>query len=109
MHTHQFKDWPFCEPDNTAAFTCSHVFDGASILLVTHDTEDGAWQFLCGQVHESDDSPRIVCLGCIAEKDNTLLELADLPLGWCAERKDKYSQWIREPHEFLSEDDHDIE
>jgi hypothetical protein len=50
MHEGDFvPDWPFEDPANTAAITTRLVLDdGAPILLVTHDLEDGGWQFLSG-------------------------------------------------------------
>jgi hypothetical protein len=38
--------WPFDDPENTAVFTTQHVLEyGQPIVRVTHDVEDGAWQF----------------------------------------------------------------
>jgi hypothetical protein len=64
------------------------------VLHVTHDEDDGGWQFLCGDVHELEDA-RVVCLGCMASADRSLAELADLPLGWCADRETAGSPWVR--------------
>jgi hypothetical protein len=107
-HSHDVgsQPWPFGDADNTAAFTCRHVLEGSPILRVTHDEDDGAWQFLCGQSHQTEDA-KIVCLGCMAVRDTTLLRLADLPLGWCADRDDLDSQWVRSQNPlFLDGDDH---
>ena len=96
-HTHVFstEEWPFDTPDNTAAICCKHVLERSRpILHVTHDEDDGGWQFLCGEVHESDDA-RVVCLGCMVSSDRSLAELADLPLGWCADRGTANGSWIR--------------
>jgi hypothetical protein len=45
MHEGDFvPDWPFEDPANTAAITTRLVLDdGAPILLVTHDLEDGGY------------------------------------------------------------------
>lgn len=64
-------------------------------MCVAHDADDGAWQFLCGQPHELDDA-RLVCLGCMVVKDQRLVGLADLPIGWCADREDSEAPWVRE-------------
>ena len=95
-HAHSFDGrWPFEDAENTAAFCCEHVFSSESpILYVTHD-HDGDWQFLCGGVHP-DDKPRLVCLGCMVEKDATLWVLADMPIGWGADRSSKDAIWNRE-------------
>ena len=95
-HAHNFDGaWPFQDADNTAVFCCEHVFsDNLPILYVTHD-HDGDWQFLCGAQH-AEAKPKLVCLGCIVEKDPTLWTLADMPVGWGADRQDFGSPWNRE-------------
>jgi hypothetical protein len=95
-HSHNFDGrWPFEEAENTAAFCCEHVFlSERPILFVTHD-HDGDWQFLCGGMHP-DDKPRLVCLGCMSEKDATLWVLADMPPGWDADRENEDMVWKRE-------------
>ncbi len=49
------------------------------VLYVSHD-EDGEWQFLCGGDHPDDgaDTPVVVCLKHLTERDETLHELAGL-------------------------------
>ena len=90
-------DWPFEDPPNTAAITTRPVMDdGAPILLVTHDLEDGGWQFLCGTTNDSAEA-RVVGLGRVCTWDPTLLELADLPEGWRAWRKHVSAPWRRAP------------
>jgi hypothetical protein len=37
----------------------------------------------------------IVALVQLIERDRTLIELADMPLGWSASREDANSPWIR--------------
>ena len=40
----------------TVAILCSHVINrDESILFVSHDEDDGMWQFLCGKTHEVED------------------------------------------------------
>jgi len=95
-HAHSFDGrWPFADAENTAVFCCDHVFsENFPILYVTHD-HDGDWQFLCGGQH-SNAVPRLVCLGCMVEKDPTLWTLADMPLGWGADREAIGFHWNRE-------------
>lgn len=96
-HPHKFRqdEWPFQDADNTAAFTTTRVVhDKYPVLLVTHD-EDGAWQILCGTTNSPKDA-LIVCLGCSFDRDRSIGELADLPLGWKARRESKDSPWKRE-------------
>ena len=92
-HSHSFDGkWPFLDAENTAVFCCEHVFSDASpILYVTHD-HDGDWQFLCGG-HHSEAKPRIVCLGCMIEKDPSVWTLAEMPIGWGADRTEVGAPW----------------
>jgi hypothetical protein len=106
-HSHNLSHWSFDDAENTACFSCSHVLqEGYPILRVTHDEDDGAWQFLCGQSHDVEQA-RIVCLGCMVVRDEELAALADLPLGWCAERANVGSSWVRERNPTESEDGED--
>jgi hypothetical protein len=88
-------DWPFSDPPETEAFTLARIAEGdAPIRLVTHDADDGAWQFLDGEaVLESDAA--LVPLGLLAALDRSILELADLPLGWYATRPEPGAPWAR--------------
>ena len=96
-HRHRFEEgWPFHAAENTAVFCCRHVFADAPILYVTHN-HDGDWQFLCGATHEGE-KPRVVCLGCMVERDSSLWTLADMPAGWGADRENQSDVWNREPN-----------
>ena len=87
-------NFPFNEPQNTAVITCCHIIDGNSdILFVSHDGNDGMWQFLCGETHIQEEA-RVVSLNEIFMLDNTLAALANLPCGYVAERIDKATDWI---------------
>lgn len=80
--------------------------DGShSILLVTHDAEDGAWQFLCGDANEAADG-RVVGLGSIVKLDASVAEIAELPLGWRAWRSAPEEPWRKaKTARLLSEDE----
>jgi hypothetical protein len=98
-HSHDFPaaKWSFLDPVNTAAFTTVHVMSGAlPVVLVTHDLDDGTWQFLCGTTNDKNDC-RVVCLGCMMDEDPSLFEIADLPMGWSAWRGAPGQEWHREP------------
>ncbi len=85
--------YPFMDPPNTACITCCHIMDGTDyIRFVSHDDEDGMWQFLCGRKHETEDA-RLVSLESIFEIDNSVGELADMPCGHQAERDTENSIW----------------
>jgi hypothetical protein len=95
-HFHKFleNEWPFQDAVNTAAFTTTHVVnDDYPVLLIRHE-EDGDWQLLCGTTERKKDC-LIICLGCAFEKDRTIGEVADLPLGWKAWRTSIGSPWER--------------
>jgi hypothetical protein len=47
------------------------------IREVYHDP-DGDWQFLCGTTLDAADL-KLVCLGCMVERDVTIGELAEMP------------------------------
>ena len=86
--------FPFSDTPDTAVFICSHILDsGEEILFVSHDMDDGAWQFLCGKEHNESDA-RIVSLKYVLDLDPTVGNLKDLPLGYCAERESKNDKWI---------------
>lgn len=85
--------FPFDEPENTAVITCCHIIENAAdILYVSHDAEDGMWQFLCGSTHMQEQA-RVVSLNEIFTLDHTVSELANMPWGYIAERKSKYAKW----------------
>ena len=67
---------------------------GSPILRVTHDAEDGAWQFLDGGT-VSEENASIVSLEEITRIDPSIMELADLPLGWYAYRLTANEPWRR--------------
>jgi hypothetical protein len=88
--------WPFDDPPNVAVFTTKSVIFGRQpVFLVTHNEKDGAWQFLPrGGARDVKDGA-IVLLREMIERDATLAELADLPVGWRAWRKSPDSPWLR--------------
>jgi len=50
------KRWPFPDSAETAVLTTRQVLEqGLPVLLVTHDRDDGAWQFLCGTTDDPKD------------------------------------------------------
>jgi hypothetical protein len=81
---------------NTAVFTTKFVVsEKKTITHVTHDKDDGAWQFHSNDNWENyEDVAMIVCLGEIIEMDKTILEIADLPYGYTANRKYLSDTWV---------------
>jgi predicted adenylyl cyclase CyaB len=89
------SDWRFADSQNTAVVTLERILRGASsILLVTHDAEDGGWQFLDGE-HVFEEDGATVLLGEMVQFDPSLLELADLPVGWHVWRAAPNQPWQR--------------
>jgi hypothetical protein len=81
--------WPFDDPQNVAVFTTKQIIEKQKpILFVSHDEEDGAWQFHDGDLTSSEDA-RIVSLLQIVTIDPSIMDLADLPYGWEASRNSK--------------------
>jgi hypothetical protein len=81
-----------------AVFTTKFVLeDNKTITYVTHDIEDGAWQFFSEDEFENFESvAKIVGLKEIMDKDPTLKELADMEPGHTATRKFKGDKWTIE-------------
>ena len=86
--------WPFEDPTNLAVFSIRQiVFAKQPILHVTHDADDGSWQFL-GAETPSEKDATVVCLKEIVELDPSIMKLSGLPVGWEAWRKDKNDDWL---------------
>ena len=87
------EDWPFADAPSAAAFTLTSVMrDGAEIVHVTHDAEDGAWQFL-DEHGARDEDIVLASLACVLRRDPSLRDLAELPLGWRAFRDGPGLPW----------------
>ncbi len=86
----------FNEHDNTMVITTKDIVLGLKpILLVSHDYEDGMWEFLDGE-DVDENRACIVALTEILAMDKSLNELHDLPLGWMAYRNDINDFWTKE-------------
>jgi hypothetical protein len=89
------NQWPFADPKNVAVITLKSIVKGSGpILHVTHDADDGAWQFLDGST-VSEENASVVSLEEITRIDPSVTELADLPLGWYADRSAASEPWRR--------------
>jgi hypothetical protein len=88
--------WLFDDPPNLAVITTRDIIkEGNWISYVTHDEDDGSWQFLHeGALPDLDDAC-VVALRTIVKLDNTVVQLHDLPLGWCAWRSSTDARWQR--------------
>lgn len=86
-------EWPFEDGRRVAVFTTTHVVRaGKPILYVSHDADDGAWQFHSGDLVSTKDM-MLLALEEILEIDPSIASLANLPLGYCAERRNPRSAW----------------
>jgi hypothetical protein len=102
----QSTEWPFDDPPNVATHTTRQIVrDGRPILYVSHDEDDGAWQFHTGDAEVSLWDGMIVCLSEMVRSDPSLLALADLPYGWVAFRESVDSPWRRCRRTELDDDD----
>ena len=82
-------------PIEIAVFTTKFVIeDKKTIVLVTHDIEDGAWRFFSDDSFENfEEVAKIVEFQELINMDNSLLQIVDLPLGYSATRNDEFDNW----------------
>ena len=74
------------------------IYEDWPILLVTHDAEDGAWQFINGRGDtETTDDAVLIHVEHVVELDPSVATLVDLPRGWHAWRESPEREWTREP------------
>ena len=87
--------WPFDQPRNCASFTVRQVMHKEEpILVVSHAEEDHSWSFVGASGFSMEDA-MLVGLEEVVRIDMTVLQLADLPLGWQAARASPSHPWIR--------------
>ncbi|MBQ5560303.1 MAG: hypothetical protein IIT46_11115 [Lachnospiraceae bacterium] len=86
----------FKEQGNTMVITTKDILSGLKpILLVSHDFEDGMWEFLDSEKLDENEAC-IVSLDEIIKLDDSLRVLHDLPLGWIAYRNSINDLWNKE-------------
>ncbi|QQC64329.1 hypothetical protein [Paraburkholderia ginsengisoli] len=94
MRNHQ--TWPFSDPPNVVAIANRKIVEGADwIAYVSHDLDDGAWQFHTADAEVAEGDAVLVSLRNIAQIDSSVLQLADLPVGWHAWLEKKDMPWRR--------------
>lgn len=87
--------WKFEDGPHTGVFVSEAVFNGSEpVTYVSHDIEDGAWQFH-GNSMSGSRQAKFSCFHHIVDTDRSLEELADLPLGWHAVRVAPGEPWSR--------------
>lgn len=86
-------EFPFQDTPNTACLVCRHVLDGESpISYISHDKDDGTWQFLCSKSHREGDA-RVISLFSAFKLDESIGQVAGLPRGCFVERNSKSGSW----------------
>lgn len=87
-------DFKFKESEKTLCFTCNHVINRERpILYVTHDADDGTWQFMCGKNDHDSTNVKMVSLLNIITIDSTVNDLYEMPVGYGAEREAATDKW----------------
>ena len=86
------RRFPFRDAPNTMSIVCCHVLDGAPVLRVTHDAEEGMWQFLCGNEHDANEA-RVIALEEAYALDASIGKLAGMPCGYIAVRENLKAKW----------------
>lgn len=62
------------------------------ITFISHDKEDGMWQFLCSEDHILEDV-RLISLAEAFQIDESINQVADLPRGFVMERTEAKGRW----------------
>ena len=88
--------WPFADPRNCAVFVTREVMDhNEPILVVTHEAGEDSWSFI-GSTDGTLENCKLIALEEAVAIDPSVLQLADLPVGWRASRDSPQKPWIRE-------------
>lgn len=86
-------EWFFKDLPQTAVYTTKSIVNKQKdVLIVFHDEEDGAWQFLDGGKLSKDEA-MIISLEEMTTIDPTIRYLADMEIGYFAVREDIDSDW----------------
>lgn len=87
--------YKFLDDKNTMVITTKSILQKEKdIKLVSHDEDDGMWEFLDGE-EVDENSSAIVSLYEMVLIDDSINELFDLPLGWIAYRENRNLEWSR--------------
>jgi hypothetical protein len=81
--------------NDIAVFTTKYVLEDKRIITyVSHEMEDGAWQFFSNDEFEDFSKvARVVGLNEIMDLDPTLRELVGMEIGYIATRNDLNDKW----------------
>lgn len=91
----------FKDPPETAVFTTKFVIEKKNtITYISHDEDDGSWQFFSNDdFNNFEEVARIVSLKNIVDLDPSILEVANMPKGYYATRKNVSDKWLIHKHE----------
>ncbi len=79
---------------NLAVFTTTYVIKKNSPILYVFHFEDGSWQFTSAENDISNKVLMLVSLGEILDKDKSISDVLEIPIGYEATRENKNSPWI---------------
>ena len=97
-------EWHFSQPKNIAVLAdMRFIRHMTPCLYVSHDYDDGGWQFLASDTNGDPGNVLVVALSTAVSVDPTLNEIADLPEGWIATRIAVGAAWQRMQHPKLEE------
>ena len=86
-------NWFFKEsPDTMVLTTKDVVIKRCPILFVSHDLDDGMWQFHSNEQVDMNEA-MLVSLQEIVTFDFSITNISSLPLGWIAFRDNLQSSW----------------
>lgn len=96
MNSNNLGNWPFLDPPNVAVIASVRLLEGKDwVHYVTHDEDDGAWQFHPFSGPTTEAEAAVVSLAEMLRLEPRIRELADLPTGWHAWRDKQEGQWFR--------------
>jgi hypothetical protein len=81
---------------NTAVFTTSFVInDKRPITYVSHNFEDGAWQFFSDDLFDDFEKvAKLVSLEEIIDLDTSIIDLSEMQEGYSASRMTLNDKWV---------------
>lgn len=87
-----FHDWKWPVSPHTRAFVRESIADQKEPVLTVYHDHNGDWEFHGA----TSDKVALLCVHHLVDRDKTLNELVDLPIGWCAWRESMDAPWQRE-------------
>ena len=97
----------FEENLDTPVYTSKYVVEYRKLIsYISHDEDDGAWQFHASkELKNEDEELKMVRLGDIISIDPTVQEMSDLPEGFFAVRESKEEGWEVYEQDFFEDNE----